>query len=232
MVVEKTIAYRTRLQSNPTELSFKELRPLLAMFHFGAKAQLKVIDFGGGAGAHYFLVRKLMPSSVGLTWMVVETDSMVRAAQRLASAELQFYNKIEDAVASNPSPDVVFASGSICYTPDPLEYLESVLSAGAQRIFITRMPLRRSGEARTILQRSYMSGNGPGPLPPDFSERQVIYPVTFVPKIQFEALLQKAYVLQLSIQEESAEYYLGIEPIDLYGYELIRKDRDVADSWP
>ena len=57
--------------------------------------KLKVLDFGGAAGAHYFIVKSLLDKEIS-NWRVVETSKMTQEAikNQLENSELSFYDNL------------------------------------------------------------------------------------------------------------------------------------------
>lgn len=169
----------TRWATN--ELDYSHLRILLAVVGSPSSTPLRVLDFGGGSGTHYWVSKKILGSNVELDWRVVETPAMVEAVTRyeLANEELTFYSDVQEAV-SDAAFDAVYASGSIQYTPDPYATLEMLCNIPSKRLVITRTPM--ADEDLTLLQTSRMRDNGPGPVPELMESlvgyQTVTYPVT------------------------------------------------------
>jgi putative methyltransferase (TIGR04325 family) len=94
VVVEKTRIFRNEIDENKIPLFINStnafsLCSILATLD--TRMQVNVLDFGGAAGAHYFIARKIIPKNCALKWMVVETPAMVkRAAPLLSNDELSF----------------------------------------------------------------------------------------------------------------------------------------------
>ena len=180
---------------------------------------LRVLDFGGGAGHHYFSVRAVVGDAVDIRWNVVETPKMVAAARKmLADSSLRFFNTIEEAAADLGHVQLILSSSSLPYTPEPFGYLSKLLGVKADHLFITRTPLTDVDETFTIIQKSRLAHNGPGPLPPGFVDREVQYPLTLVNKHAFESRIQELYSLRFSIDGEAGVSYGGTIRGNLYGY--------------
>jgi putative methyltransferase (TIGR04325 family) len=210
VVVEKTRLYRDSLLVNPT-----------------VGGRVNCIDFGGAAGAHFFLARSLFGRSFELNWNVVETQGMVAAAGAVRSDGLRFFTDIAAAASSIRAEgreiDLVFTSCALPYVRDPEGMLRELTGVGARRIFVTRNPLaERKLERRVAIQTSRLSANGPGPLPDGFKDRALSYPVTFCDKAAFEGILAERYALDLTFEEERDAYYLQGAPVAMYGYLGVR----------
>lgn len=228
VVVEKTRLYRDSLLVNPTVIS--SLREASVATAIGLSAEggrVNCIDFGGAAGAHFFLARSLFGRSFELNWNVVETQGMVAAAGAVRSDGLRFFTDIAAAASSIRAEgreiDLVFTSCALPYVRDPEGMLRELTGVGARRIFVTRNPLaERKLERRVAIQTSRLSANGPGPLPDGFKDRALSYPVTFCDKAAFEGILAERYALDLTFEEERDAYYLQGAPVAMYGYLGVR----------
>jgi hypothetical protein len=113
VVAAKTEAFAA-LMASSRQLDFAAVRTLAGLASSKAQSDsLTVLDFGGQAGYHYFIARRILPSDVNLKWRVVETRAMAKAASRLANSELNFFNSISEAISPEnirEIPDLVFAS--------------------------------------------------------------------------------------------------------------------------
>ena len=81
LVAAKGKQFAENLQST-NELDYSHLRILLALVGSPTSQPLRILDFGGGSGTHYWVAKKLLGESVELDWRVVETPAMVEAVKR------------------------------------------------------------------------------------------------------------------------------------------------------
>jgi putative methyltransferase (TIGR04325 family) len=224
VVVDKTECYRDSLKAGrPALSSLREASVATAVGLSAEGGRLNCIDFGGAAGAHFFLAQSLFGRSIELNWSVVETRQMAAAAGRLKADGLRFFSDIAAAASALRSKektvDLIFTSCALPYLPDPEGTLRQLTEVGARRIFVTRNPLADSElNRRVAVQTSRLSSNGPGPLPAGYKDRAVAYPVTFCDRTTFEGILSERYALDLTFQEERGAYYLHGRPIQMYGY--------------
>jgi putative methyltransferase (TIGR04325 family) len=99
---------------------------------------LHVLDFGGGCGFHRLRVGAAIHAP--LRWAVVETPAMAERAAKLAQGRFEVFTDIAAAAAWLGRIDLVHASSSIQYVPDPLAVLKTVaglralLSVGAASV--------------------------------------------------------------------------------------------------
>jgi putative methyltransferase (TIGR04325 family) len=216
-VVEKNLVFRENLRSGAT-LPLDSLRIMTGIGSMAPMTTLRILDFGGAGGNHYSIVRAALGADRDIRWNVIETEPMVRAANRaLAGGGLKFFDKIADAASDLGHVDLVFTSGALQYTPDPLMFLSMLLDVRAKYLFITRTAFNRVDEKIITLQRSRLSDNGPGSLPAGFVDHEVEYPITFVGKATAEHLIRQRYSIRFSIEEGEAYRRQGPQ-FHMHGY--------------
>ena len=185
---------------------------------------INVLDFGGGGGYHYFLVKQFFPELKALNWRVVETVKMVQEAKRIADHQLTFFDSIIEAKNDLGKVDLVFTSGALQCCPNPYDYLCDLLQVGANYIYISRTAFIEEGDEVCIIHHSNISDNGPGPLPKEFKDASVRYPVVFLNKSKAEKIMQEEYNIIMYIEEEKGAYQADKMPINMYGYFLAKKN--------
>src|SRR5579883_3452812 len=120
-------------------LDVLSLRPLAGLQYAAGRAAanpVRVLDFGGAMGAHYFMLRRFLPYPV--QWTIVEMPTTVKAARaEFSSNELKFE---EDVMAAGRA-DVVLASGALQYTSAPYEIVRRLIETGANWFVFDKVPL-------------------------------------------------------------------------------------------
>jgi len=219
VVVQKNKIYRDYLQRTRT-LGIDALRLAVGLAAVEGKGPtLSVIDFGGGGGTQFFAARSLLCSTKNIRWNVVETPAMVKAAKaNLTGSGLKFFESIEEAHRDIGVVDLVFASGSLQYTPDPLAMLSRLVSIEAPHLYITRTSFNDQQETLFALQQSRLAHNGPGPLPEGFEDEAVTYPVTFAPKTEAEKVIDRKYNIRFAVKEDVGAYRVLDRKFDMHGY--------------
>jgi len=220
LVAAKGKQFAENLQST-NELDYSHLRILLALVGSPTSQPLRILDFGGGSGTHYWVAKKLLGKTVQLDWRVVETPAMVEAVKRyeLANNELTFYSNIQDATAG-VTFDAVYASSSIHYTPEPYKTLEELCNISSRRLIITRTPM--ASKEVVLLQKSFLRDNGPGSIPPSF-ERQirykyVSYPVTVLDFVRINSMMTQLSKDLLVVQEDEVRLFGNTSFTQMYGF--------------
>jgi putative methyltransferase (TIGR04325 family) len=223
VVFEKTLAFNTKFESDSV-FDLSTMRVMSALGLSGRVGSLKVIDFGGASGHHFDIAVKAYENRLDLRWNVVETTAMVNLARKRKSKNLNFFDNIMEAQIDLGQVDLVFSSGTLHCCPDPLSLLKELVNVNAKYIFITRTALAEREYSTVVVQKSYLSTNGPGPLQPGVSDAPVYYPVVVVSKKSFEDVLSERYDIKFGIVEEAAIYRVKAGSINLYGYYCIRRD--------
>jgi len=227
LVAAKGKQFAENLQST-NELDYSHLRILLALVGSPTSQPLRILDFGGGSGTHYWVAKKLLGESVELDWRVVETPAMVEAVKRyeLANNELTFYSNVQDATAG-VTFDAVYASSSIHYTPEPYKTLEELCNISSRRLIITRTPMASRGEV--LLQKSLLKDNGPGPVPPSFEKeiqnRTVSYPVTVLSFSRTKSALAELQRNFIMVKEDEVRLSADSSLTRMYGLVVTTKTR-------
>lgn len=124
--------------------------PALLLTARHAKQTIRVLDFGGQAGNLYYLASELLPDA-HLIWAVVETEQLVRVAERDQSpAGLRFFRDIKAAAEWLGHADVVHSSGAIQYTPDPSATLATLLAVRPSTLVLQRCAMALDDQFITI----------------------------------------------------------------------------------
>jgi putative methyltransferase (TIGR04325 family) len=205
--------------SETKELDLTFLRIFAGLASALDKNKLTVIDFGGAAGTYYSIAKSILPENIELDWRIVETSAMVAEAKKQSceSDELHFFCSL-DVACEDTEVDLVFASGSVQYTPQPYDALRALASINAKILMITRTPITDS--PCVILQRSTLSGNGLGEIPKELkiNDKVVSYPVTMMDRKRVEEILSIFGDIRLKISEDKAAYRSDKGSYDMWGY--------------
>lgn len=223
VVVEKNIRFKNALRSQSV-LDHGTLRTLISLGLSNVHGRLNVIDFGGGGGYHYTVATKALGTSFPIRWNVVETPAMVKAAKRMEIDGLKFFEDTKAAANDLGEVDLVFASGSLQYCPNPLSFLQKLVDVGGRHLFITRTPFSEGDDDIVSKQTSKLSSNGPGPMPDGFKDMDVAYPITYASKKAVEKLLSEKYEIRFSIAEDEGAFEVDGKLMGMSGYFCVLKD--------
>ncbi|HZC56501.1 MAG TPA: methyltransferase, TIGR04325 family [Xanthobacteraceae bacterium] len=204
--IADVIAYKTALAIDPRQLAPEQaINSILAVGISAAETTarpLKVLDFGGGCGFHYFRVTPTIKAP--LQWALVETPTMAERAAKVANGRFDVFTTIDKAHTALGHVDLVHASSVIQYVPNPLETLKSLAALRAPHFLLARLPVW--GTAQIVgVQTSPLSANGIGPMPPHIADRPITYPVTFVNFDEVMRILAD-YEIAMSMPSPSSIY--------------------------
>jgi putative methyltransferase (TIGR04325 family) len=154
-VSEQTEEVKDRFSGQATSVLLdgrimQNLAATLLAISSGARATLSVLDFGGGLGIHHYQMSPFLAVQSKLSWLVCETEVMVREGNRRGrSPGLQFVSSLDEA---HGPFDLVLASGAIQYLPDPLETLAR-LAQLSDHLLLNRLPLVPSDRDRLTVHK-------------------------------------------------------------------------------
>ncbi len=153
--------------------------------------ELRVLDFGGSFGLHYFLAKQCVPKRY--RWAVVETRMIAALGAQLANDELRFFTSIETAVAWLGTVDLVHSSGTLQCTPEPKAVLSSLVALRAPCLAVTRVAIALGRECVTI-QNFLLSGTDPvAGLPDGVKDRLLKHPRVFMAQHDFTTTVDPLY---------------------------------------
>lgn len=211
VVVEKTKHYRNILSANSTatQLSPTNAFSLCSLLAASGKNEIHVLDFGGAAGAHYFLARAMLAPTFKLNWIVVETPAMVdRAKHIFSNGELSFSSDLMEAANSLKRIDLLHSSGALQCVDRPYNYLQKIVSISANHILFNRLGLTKGSHDVVTIHESRLSWHGPGPMPKGFADKKVRYPYIFPKETAFMEILTDYYDKVMTFDDSS-----GIFPV-------------------
>lgn len=206
VVVAKTQRYRDDLFNAiiPVSLNATSAYSLCALLAAFGEQEINVLDFGGAAGTHYFLARSILPASCRLRWTVVETPAMAKSAgQALTTEELRFSSNLLEAAQELGRIDLLHTSGTLQCVEDPFACLQQLLSLSAEHILFNRLGLSAGDHDVITVYESWLSWNGPGPMPKGMEDRKVRYPFVFPRQSLFLEKLAAAYTVALKFEDAS-----------------------------
>jgi putative methyltransferase (TIGR04325 family) len=215
VVFTKTKLYQQKLeQVAHSEIDFKTANLLFAILNI-QKEEVRILDFGGACGVHYFEVRKLLPQNIKLKWIVVETPAMVAKAKELSNSELSFANNFLEASKPLGNIDLLHTSGTLQCVGDPFQFLKQMVETRASYLLFNRMGFTLKNEPITVLHESFLWEHGVGKLPDNKAYHQIAkYPYSYLPKQKFDELITTAqYELLIEFGDESGFSPINNEPI-------------------
>jgi putative methyltransferase (TIGR04325 family) len=135
----------------------------------GRSTSLRVLDFGGGMGLHYFTLRHFLTMPGIASWTVCETATTAAVgASHFGDERLRFVSELPSAADRS---DLAMASGSLQYVDDPARILVR-LAEQSDLLLLNRLPLLGGGD-RIALQ-SVGDIDHPASLPVWFFDEEAL----------------------------------------------------------
>lgn len=202
VMLKKNKPYWLNFDKNAHILTFPELILLHVLSTIRTNSPLKVLDFGGMLGGHYFLAKSYLQHS--FDWTVVETESIAKAGSEMGAPELKFIQDL--GLVRDQSYDLIFTSSALQYTSSPIENLKRLTELNSPHFLLTRSQwLNSATENKYFLQVSRLKDNGPGALPPGVVDHEISYPLVLAPKDQYLDVLKNRYGHQMQFRDQSGE---------------------------
>lgn len=111
--------------------------------------ELKIVDFGGALGSHYFQNKEFLKPIKIKSWNVVEQSHYIEIGnEKIADETLKFYHSIDDI----SDADVLILSCVLQYLENPYEWLDKFISKKYKYILIDRMAISTENRNRLTLQ--------------------------------------------------------------------------------
>ncbi|MEB3242859.1 MAG: methyltransferase, TIGR04325 family [Cyanobacteriota bacterium] len=217
VVVQKTLCYRKHqlASSQPVPIDATSAYSLFALLLAAeGKSQINVIDFGGAAGAHYFLARSLLPSVTKLNWLVVETPAMAnRARAVLADEELRFSSDLAEAAMLMGEVDLLHTSGTLQCVANPYADLRQLMRIQANHLLLNRLGVTQGDHDVITVHQSRLSWNGPGAMPVGMTDRTITYPFVFPQEAVLREIVRESYQDIACFADPSGIFPVWGEPI-------------------
>ena len=211
-IIKKTIIFAKLNSINEHDINWQRTVKFLK---FIIKKKIKkIVDFGGGAGYHYFIA-KMKLANFNLKWLIVENKTMVKLCnKKLKYKNLFFFNSLNKI----KKPDVIFSSCAINYTKNPIKTIKSIIELKPKYLYFTRMPLTEN-QSFEFKQISLLSDNGPYKIN---NEKEIIieYENIIINKQSFEDMFKNKFTVIARYIDEKKAFFYKKNFFDTYTYIL------------
>jgi putative methyltransferase (TIGR04325 family) len=192
VVAKKNLIFRQKHSENRNCVLDVPLVNLALSCLMNGRDFFSCLDFGGGGGMHEYLARR--NSSVrNLRWAVVETTEMCKYSRSLETENLRWFDNMESACSWLGNINLILSSSVLQYIEDPLRQIDGFVNLRSDYILVTRTPLSELDMPVISIQKSKLSENGPGPLPREFQDCEIRYPIAFTPLVSFLSRFEGRY---------------------------------------
>jgi putative methyltransferase (TIGR04325 family) len=118
------------------------------------KNSLKIIDFGGSLGSHYYQYKYFLDELDELIWTVVEQENFVQVGnQKFKDLHLNFYSSIPSALENVGNYNAILLSSVIQYLESPYSLLNTLVDYEFEYILVDRTPLLAQDHDRLTIQK-------------------------------------------------------------------------------
>lgn len=208
-IFRKTCLYCVKKSAQSRNLDGRNIE-LASILSSLRDRDLKVLDFGGGSGYHYFQMEDFFRSRKDFVWLVVETAAMVKASVRIAGRKLQFTGDLDQAMKIMDKPNLVLASSSLQYSKNPKDVLKRLALFDSDYILFTKTPLLRFGDSISSIHVSRLSLNGPGIGSLEFKDQLVCNEITFLAFNELHNVIVEAnYELEKKLIDSDKFFWKG-----------------------
>jgi len=224
VVVAKTIRYRDQLNqfASPIKLDDVSAFSLAGLMVARGSSAITVLDFGGAAGAHYFLARAFLPSHIKIKWIVVETVSMTELANRaLASDELTFVEDLDKAKKLVDEVDLIHSSGTIQCLSEPYSCLRELIDIPARYMLLNRLFLTKGPRDLFTTHDTRLHAHGPGTIPENIVDRVIRIPATALQESKLSIMIQEKFLTIAYRDDASGVFPIAGAPV--FGKGLLAK---------
>jgi len=213
-IIKKTIVFSKLKPIKKHDVNWQRT---VRFLEFIKKKNLKnIVDFGGGAGYHYFIAKMKLPN-FNFKWLVVENRLMVKLCnKKLNYKNLFFFNSLNIIKKT----DVFFSSCAINYTKDPIKTVKAISKLNAKYLYFTRTPLAEN-QSLVFKQISLLSDNGPCKIN---NEKEILIECEnkIISRQSFESIFRNKFVIIEKYIDEKKAFFHKQESFDTYTY-IIKK---------
>lgn len=101
-----------------------------------SRGSARILDFGGGMGLDFVLLRNTLGAAAIAEYAVVDVPRVVEAGRQLVP-EVRFSSELPEPASSF---DLVYGRSALQYVPDPFATLRRLLSYGAPYVLLLDVP--------------------------------------------------------------------------------------------
>ncbi|MGD9592061.1 MAG: methyltransferase, TIGR04325 family [Candidatus Berkiella sp.] len=134
---------------------------LLSVISMLDKNNLKILDFGGAFGTHYYIAKKFL-KHIHFDWTVVELPEVIKLGKPLQNEELSFFDLQGDFSQPLGDFDLVLTSATLQHMPSPLKTLSFLTLQNAPYIALMRLGITPEREDLWTLHKAHFRDCGPG----------------------------------------------------------------------
>lgn len=208
IILNKSKQYIEILKNRNTKLMLDthHLFLLTVISLLNKKGKIKVLDFGGAFGTHYFIAKSIL-NHIQFEWTVVELPEVIKLGKSLQNDELTFLDLEGDFNKQVGSFDLVLTSATLQHMPNPDKALSFLAKQGAPYLALLRLGLTPSDQDLWTIHKAHFSDCGPGKPLPDCPNKVAAFTFCMMSENKIDTLLD-GYELQLSNHDMSGTIHV------------------------
>ena len=227
-IARKNLEFQKNLEFDNLDLeSYRVLTAMGIAISQSTQSQqaISVIDFGGGAGRHFFIADKIFPLKIE-KYLIIETPEMVKSCSSLTNEKIRFDSSVNQATTEW---HLLFSSGALHYTQNPIQSLRDLLSLRPKFVYFTKTLFSTDANQKKKREFSRLSGNGASIMGTsginkiNNGSKLVSYTTNCITKSAFEQIMSEKYKKIFEVDEGIPNGYFSTDGIRMFGlcYELI-----------
>jgi putative methyltransferase (TIGR04325 family) len=199
---------RARIEQAPSVVLDSRVMQLLSAFllavdHRPAGQSIRVLDFGGSVGIHFFALAPVLSKKWKLDWTICELPALARAGAEVYGSQIRFVTALDELGPERF--DVALASGSLPYVPDPRQTCDALLDR-CDALIINRTPFIDAPADRLTVQHV------------QFGAGVTRYPAWFMSRERwFKRIVERGFTIELSWPAPEDRTVLDDQPVGFAG---------------
>ena len=180
-IIDKTENYLMNFEIE-RKLRTSDISTLLVHSLCVSKSNLVILDFGGGAGIHHGIFKRIFPE-LKVNWLIVENPTMKELAEN-RMRDIHYFADLKEVYKLYSKVDIIFANSSLQYVSEPLAVIDQLLEFSPEVFFIVRTAMHSRLSFNSV-QISKLESNGPGISNGSIDEVQISYPITVLRESEY-----------------------------------------------
>ena len=95
-----------------------------------------ILDFGGGFGTHYELIKHCLKEETNIEYHVIETEKNVEEAVKWSDSEVRFHSEINSSI----KPDICYSNSVLQYMADWKDVIKKFVALEPKLILLDDFP--------------------------------------------------------------------------------------------
>ncbi len=211
----KTKRFIEEIIQNPSRpLEVHNLFLLSIVGIINQKQKLKVLDFGGAFGTHYFIAKAFF-AHLDFEWTVVELPQVIERGRQFENAELKFLDIEGNFDKTVGDFDLVLTSGTLQHMPEPEKTLAFLCRHNAPYLALLRLGVNLTQKDVWIIHKARFQDCGPGPMPANHTDGIAAFPFCLM---SMDKISKALYNHRLILSNNDASGTMSVPGYPIQGF--------------